>query len=198
MRKQNGPIYVLIRPPPFNIGQFTRLQSLTLYNLNSVEMEQFLHHITSSCLVSLTINMHGREDNRVLSVIFPVVIQFNLRKLHLNNLDYKTEGMSWPIQSTLEHLTIRDCTYRECRTILCNSCHLRTFRMRNCIMGNIDQTGFPFSVKTSNSAKRQRTSIDYTSISNEIFNNEASSISSWWRILSFISRKHPKYKRIFK
>jgi hypothetical protein len=86
----------------FNINQFTRLRSLTLYKVNSIEVTQFLQQVTTNSLVSLAVNMREREDNTVFPIIFSVVIQTSLQKLRLNDLDYTTNEVAWPIQSTLE------------------------------------------------------------------------------------------------
>jgi hypothetical protein len=145
----------------FNISQFTRLRSLTLHKVNSIEINQFFQHVTTNSLVSLAVNMHEIEDNyTAFSIIFPVMIQTNLQTLRLDNLDYENNRIAWPIQSTLEHLTIRDCSYDQYRIILCNSLRLRTLVIMNCTVNNTDQTVSSYAVTTSNSAKRQRTSID--------------------------------------
>jgi hypothetical protein len=146
----------------FNINQFTRLRSLTLYKVNNIEMNQFFQHVATSSLVSLTVNTREREDNTVFSIIFSVDIQNNLQKLSLNNLDYTTNEIAWPIQSTLEQLKIRDCTYHQYRNILCNSLRLRTRVMKNSIMNNTDETVSSYAVTTPDSVKRQRTSIEFT------------------------------------
>ncbi|CAF1420693.1 unnamed protein product [Adineta steineri] len=106
--------------------------------------------------------MCERVGNRALSIIFPVVVQTNLQKLRLNDLDYTRNQIAWPIQSALEQLTIRDCSYDQYRIILCNSLRLRTLVIRNCIMHNTDQTFWPYALTTSNSTKTQCTLSDST------------------------------------
>ena len=110
----------------FDITQFTRLRSLTFHGV--------------SC-----------NTNEALSVIFPVVVQTNLQRLRLNDLNYTTNQIAWPLQSTLEQLTIRDCSYQQYRVILCNSLRLRTFVIRNCIMDNNDQTVSSYALTTVDS-----------------------------------------------
>ncbi|CAF1468587.1 unnamed protein product [Adineta steineri] len=106
--------------------------------------------------------MRERMDNTALSIIFSIVAKTKLQKLCLHDLDFTNNQIVWPIQSTLEYLTIRDCSYHQYRIILCNSPHLRTLIIRNCIMDNNDQMVSSYAVTTSNSTKRQRTSIDST------------------------------------
>ncbi|CAF4051247.1 unnamed protein product [Rotaria sp. Silwood1] len=93
-------------------------------------------------------------------MIFSVVNRSNIQKLYLNNLNFTTEDISWPIQSRLEQLRIRNCSYRGYRTILRNSSCLKALVIGNCIMSNNDKTIFPSSTRKSDCAKRQRTSID--------------------------------------
>lgn len=147
----------------FNVHEFVRLRSLVLYQLNIVEMEELLKNIKSNRLLSLVVNFNGKEAVKVLSIVYPIIIQTNLRKLHMN-LDCKNEEILWPIQSTLEEVTIHDCSYQEYYTILSNSFRLKKIVMKNCITKNIDQTSLSLSASSSNSAKRQRTSKNYTGI----------------------------------
>jgi hypothetical protein len=148
----------------FNISQFTELHTLILYQTNIKEISQFLQHITTESLVSLTIDLSERENNNAFySIIFPILdIQTNLKKVFLNKLDYITEEMPWPIHNTLKQLTIRDCTYHGYCNILANSRNLKILVIRNCIMNNVNEMVSSYSVTTSNPAKRQRTSIDST------------------------------------
>jgi hypothetical protein len=139
---------------------------LTLSNVSNIEMNQILQHLTTHLLFSLTIDTRGLTNKVVLSSIFPVIVQTNLQKLCLSNLDYRTIETPWPSQSTLEQLTIRDCSYHGYRTILCNSHHLRTLVIRNCSMDDVDQIASSYTVTVSNSAKRQRTSIDSSGTEN--------------------------------
>lgn len=145
----------------FNISQFTRLRSLTLDQVNNIEMNQILQHVTDNSLVSLAVDTREREKKTVFSIIISVVIhQTNLQNLYLNNVDYTTIKISWPNQSKLEQLTIRDCTYQGYGIILGNLHCLKTLVIRNCIMDNTDQMVSSYSATTSNSAKKQSTSID--------------------------------------
>jgi hypothetical protein len=146
----------------FNISEFTRLRLLTLSKVNKIVMHQILQHVTTDSLVSLTVDISGLPNETIFSIIFSVVVQTNLRKLYLNNLDYTTNAISWPDQNTLEQLTIRDCTYQGYCTILCHSHRLRTLVIRKYIKSIADVTLNSYTVAASNSAKRQRTSIDST------------------------------------
>ncbi|UJR18647.1 hypothetical protein I4U23_005555 [Adineta vaga] len=115
-------------------------------------MNEFFLNITINSVVSLTINVVERADNNTaFSIIFPVVVQTNLQKLRLINLNYLTNQIVWPVQSTLEHLTIRDCSYHQYRTILSNSLHLRTLVIRNRIMGKTNQTVSSYALTTFDS-----------------------------------------------
>ncbi|CAF3997705.1 unnamed protein product [Adineta steineri] len=110
----------------FGITRFSRLRSLTLYGVNC-------------------------NTKEASSTIFSIIAQTNLQKLHLNDIDCTTNEIAWPIQNTLEQLTIRDCSYHQYRIILCNSLRLRTLVIRNCIMDNNDQTVSSYALTTSDS-----------------------------------------------
>ena len=147
----------------FNISQFSELRSLVLYNINTTEMSQILQQMTTTSLVSLTIDISERENNALYTIIYPFLqIQTNLKKIDLNKLDYITDEIPWPIQNALEQLTIRDCTYHEYCNILSNSRNLRVLEIRDCIMDNVDEMVSSYSIIASNPAKKLRTTIDST------------------------------------
>ncbi|CAF1466687.1 unnamed protein product [Adineta steineri] len=118
-------------------------------------MNQIFRHAITNSLVSLTANKCERVDNNAtLSLIFSVVVQTNLQKLRLNDLNYRTNQIAWPIQSTLEKLTIGYCSYQQYRVILCNSLRLRTLAIRNWIMDNTDETASSYALTTFDSTGR--------------------------------------------
>jgi hypothetical protein len=146
----------------FNMAEFTRLRSLSLFEVSSNHVNQILQRVTTQLLVSLTINLLELPNNTIFSTIFPVIIQTNLQKLCWNNLNYTNIEIPWPNQSTLQQLTIKNCTYQGYCIILDNSHSLRTLVIDNCVTNNANETRSLYAVAASNSAKRQRTSIDST------------------------------------
>ena len=146
----------------FDINKFIRLRSLILYKLNDDEIQQILQNINIDSLVSLAIDTRKPSNDTILSIVFPFIVRINLQKLHLIDLDYRDNGLSWPRESRLTHLTIRDCDYHGYHLILSNLHHLKTLVIRFCIMNASDEPISPFKVRTSNSAKRQRISTDST------------------------------------
>ncbi|CAF4560671.1 unnamed protein product [Rotaria socialis] len=155
----NRDQYIQLFLSYFNICRFTRLHSITFCNVRrAAEINRFLEHVTSITSFSLTIVGYEGERDRILESIFPLVINSKLRKLSLHNLNYTNSTLPWPIQSTLEQLTIQDCTYDQYCVILSNSFQLKSFTMRNCIMNTIHKTGSSSLTTASHLAKRQRTS----------------------------------------
>ncbi|CAF3376824.1 unnamed protein product [Rotaria socialis] len=155
----NRDQYIQLFLSYFNICQFTRLHSINFCNVcRAAEINRFLEHVTSITSFSLTIVGYEGERDRILESIFPLVINSKLRKLSLHNLNYTNSTLPWPIQSTLEQLTIQDCTYDQYCVILSNSFQLKSFTMRNCIMNTIHKTGSSSLTTASHLAKRQRTS----------------------------------------
>ncbi|CAF1961040.1 unnamed protein product [Rotaria magnacalcarata] len=94
----------------FDTRQFTRLRSISFSKIRAAEIRRFFEQISSTNLVSLTMDVYDRDSDDVLAIICPVITRSMIRKLYINNLDYINPTVSWPIQSTLEQLTIQDCT----------------------------------------------------------------------------------------
>lgn len=146
----------------FSINEFTNLRSLSLSQISNDNVNRILPHVTTRSLVSLSISLRQIPSSEVISTIFSAIIQTNLQRLCLNNLNNRNIEIPWPGQDTLQQLTIKTCTYQEFCIILGNSRNLRTFVIENYVMNNVNATGSSYAIAASNSAKRQRVSIDST------------------------------------
>ena len=136
----------------FNIRQFTKLRSLTLYYIDYTEMRQFLQHISTCSLVSLSIDYYEdqnnetsecrrrRAANEMKALLSSIIAKCTLRKLRLKGFDNIIKDISWPVPAALNHLTLDTCTYNQYRAILHRSPHLRSFVMRDCKMNHTDET----------------------------------------------------------
>ncbi|CAF4040348.1 unnamed protein product [Adineta steineri] len=115
----------------FNIEQFTRLRSLTLYGISRNIAKNFLARIPSKSLTTLWIHMNDVETSiRILST----ATRFNLRKFVLNKSNLMmTRDILWPIQWQLKHLEIGVCTSSQYHTIIEQNPHLQTFVMEDCV-----------------------------------------------------------------
>ena len=102
----------------YDVGQFTRLHSLTLDQIDHDDMERFLQQINMSTLLSLSVELRQSNKTRAVTTISSAIDRCQLQKLYLNNFDNIIKNISWPVQYTLQHLTIGICTYEEFHLIL--------------------------------------------------------------------------------
>ncbi|CAF0856438.1 unnamed protein product [Rotaria sp. Silwood1] len=95
----------------FRIEHFTRVCSLTLVDIEEHYLKQILKHITTCTLISLSIKQKDTynrsiKTNRLLSTILK---QPSLQNLTINVIEDGTDQLCWPIQCTIQHLTLFDC-----------------------------------------------------------------------------------------
>jgi hypothetical protein len=128
--------------------RFTRLRSLTLVCVDDSELEHFSQYTITNSLASTSIESKAKVHNKTWALISSVLVQYNLRKLCLNHLDYRMEHISWPAHYELKHLEIKTCIYHEYCAILYQLPYLRTFVMRDCTMNDADHTFASFSACT--------------------------------------------------
>ncbi|CAF4211783.1 unnamed protein product, partial [Adineta steineri] len=125
LSKQSNKIDFLLTN--FDTRQCTRLNSLTLLDIDKTELDRVLP------LISLSIQFYHASHRVLILPLSKVIMKWNLQQLHLINESYITTILSWPIPCPLNHLTIDTCTYTEFMYILGHSPFLRTFTMKNCI-----------------------------------------------------------------
>ncbi len=118
----------------FDLSRFTRLRSLSFIEMDSSEMEPFLHHINKCNVVSLSIKFHQNpyESSRVMTLLSSVIAQSSLRNLHLHSFDYIIHNITISVQWALNHLSIDTCTYGHYCTVLGCCPQLQTIIMTDC------------------------------------------------------------------
>ena len=140
-----------------NIAEFTNLRSFSLFRVRNDHINEIIQHVTARSLASLTIILREFLNNRITSSIFSAIVRTNVQKLYLNNMNYTNIEISWPNQNTLQHLTIKRCTYEGYCAIIDNSHSLSTLVIDDCVIQNANTMQTLYTVAASNSAKRQRT-----------------------------------------
>ena len=117
----------------FDIGQFTRLRSLTLDLFDSTRLDDFLRRVPSDSLAALSIRGMRQEALAILPRI--ATNWHHLRKLILNDTAFTDHNFTWPLNWKLEQLTIGTCVLSQYITILEQLPCLRILVMKDC---NID------------------------------------------------------------
>ncbi|CAF3033810.1 unnamed protein product [Rotaria sp. Silwood2] len=109
-----------------DIRGFCQLRFLTLIESNSYDINRYYP------------KPQLQEKNLVKSfaLVLSAIANPKVRKLHLKNIDYMTEQISWPSQCALQHITLRNCTYTQYHTILRSLSQLQTFVMRDCTISD--------------------------------------------------------------
>ena len=118
----------------FDINQFDRLRSVSLYQVKDRQLRYFLDHMTFRSSISLIIDSSERQHAQTLSLISSAIHRFKISKLYLNDLSDIANHVSWINQCGLEHLSINACHYGQCMTILRQLIYLQTVTLRNCHM----------------------------------------------------------------
>ena len=133
-----------------DIRRFCRLRSLAIPQLTDVPSVLFLD---CSCRyfesTSSITDWYIKQIREKLILVSSAMAQTSLQRLYLNELNYITQHIPWPVQCTLKHLTVGTCRLSDYHTILSHSPYLRTFAMKSCIMGNTYQTVLPSTTSSS-------------------------------------------------
>jgi len=127
----------------FSFNQFTRLQSLSLFQINEDNLFTILIHIPRDLLHSLTIHIdYPKIHSHTIAVLLSSTIT-NLNLIYLNlNFSYrKLDNMSYsPLPLTLKSLHLQHCSFQEYCIILRHTIHLQEFTLIECTMYNSDGT----------------------------------------------------------
>ncbi|CAF4505089.1 unnamed protein product [Rotaria socialis] len=123
----------------FSTRQFTRLRSLTLLEINKIELlDLLLQHVDLLSLVSFSVQLRNVYGTETLPLLSTVIAQPNMRKLRLIGFNYMKPALSWPTHCALQQLKIGCCTFQEYNFILEHCPLLKTFEMQNCTMYHIN------------------------------------------------------------
>ena len=134
----------------YQLDQFTRLQSMTLVEINGSGLDRLFQHMIVCRLRSLSITLRRQtaiESDRIIRLISSTISQSGLKNLNLNtnNLQMVIDDVSRPIQNILRHLIIRTCTYQEYQRILYCCPHLRHFVLEKCLISSLEIVTTPFT-----------------------------------------------------
>ena len=137
----------------FDIHQFTRLRSLSIYNINVEDLNILLHHVIMNCqLTSLSISSDISQDNdEIFQLLSLSIAQHSLYNLLLNFDFTDKDKLSWPRQCMTMNLSIGTCTIQQLFSILQNSPYLHTLIMNHCQISEIDDAFLSHSYQQLNS-----------------------------------------------
>lgn len=143
---------------------FTRLQALTLIQIEDTLSDRFFENMNRCRLRTLSITIPsqtvletGQTINRISTVITHV--ESNIRNLFLDISDVSissndaarqfTYNLLQPIQNVLKHLTIQNCYYNEYHLILSNCPLLRTLVIKDCNLIGINNVPISSAITTT-------------------------------------------------
>ena len=140
----------------FQLDRFTRLESMTLVELNGTPLDQLFQHIIT-CPMPLTLlcitlcRQTLTETERIIKHLSSTISQSGIQNLHLNILNgvFIMNTTLQPVQNALRHLTMNNCKYHTYHILLGRCTNLRTFVLGNCTLENGDQTTLPSFARTS-------------------------------------------------
>jgi hypothetical protein len=137
----------------FDLHLFTRLSSLTLIQVNESQSEIFLNHIITCPIVSLSIEyQHEQKLNMgIIDLLSSTIEKFNnLRKFELKVKYFLIKNIRWPLQNTIQYLTLNCCAPFQFLIILQDLPHLKTLVLYDFDMAEIF---IPSSFKITSSLK---------------------------------------------
>jgi len=113
----------------FDLHLFTRLTSLTLIQINESESKIFLNHIITCSIVSLSIEYQHEQKLNIstINLLSSTIEKLNnLRKFEFKIKHFLTNNILWPMNCTIQHLTVNFCTAIQFLTILRDLPHIQT------------------------------------------------------------------------
>jgi hypothetical protein len=127
-----------------DLPQFTRLRSLTLFDIDEYQMNLILKQINLNLLISFSckIRTYSQQYRETTNNLLELIIgQPNLQRLELNLESIMMWRINWPIDCAIQYLIINGDTYMtDIGRILQHSPHLHTFILkqdsRHCV--NVD------------------------------------------------------------
>ena len=113
------------------ISFFPRVHSLAVHQRETFHCISTLQSFIGCSLISLSIYIRHGIHTIEVPRLFSVIAQFNLWKLYLHDFEFQLESISWISQHSLQHLTIKTCSYNVYREILRHFVHLRSFAIND-------------------------------------------------------------------
>ncbi|CAF1096405.1 unnamed protein product [Rotaria sp. Silwood1] len=124
---------------PFSFHQFTRLRSLSLYEIPDADLEYLFENLNTTFLISLSIETSEGMFSIAWTLVPSVINRWNLQKLCVGNVPYTTD-IVWPVSCTLKHLAVFSCSYSNYLDILDRLPHLQALVVRGYTAGDMDNT----------------------------------------------------------
>ena len=117
----------------FDVCQFTRLRTLSLFLTDDEHLDTFLKHATNCSLISLSIKRPciPTHRNTTLNLLSSIMTQSTLRKLTCTIDLLSTDRFKWPYRCTVEHLILDRCTRQQFYIIIQRLSNLGTIVMRS-------------------------------------------------------------------
>jgi hypothetical protein len=154
--KTRGQIQLFISL--FNIEQFTRLQSLTLRQIDDQHLNIFLNYIITSSLISLSISTQPLQTKKNVTsstLLSSAIAHQTLRNLYLNIGLKDWNDIQWPNHCTLRYLRLVNCiTLKHLCLILGHSPCLKTLILKEINTDDYEEC-------TSSKSFKQLTSLTF-------------------------------------
>ena len=137
----------------FDKNRFVQLRSLTLNEITGQNLDHILD-VFRSCprLVSLSINANTSWKEEKGNLLLSQMTQFQFRKLYLKNFDSLLKNILWKHLSTIQDITLENCTLSQYQTILNSLTDLKKLTMRDCLINdrnNVILTTYPQLISLS-------------------------------------------------
>lgn len=119
-----------------------RIISITATGINIIQLLEFIDLFgidQFTRLQTLKFQTYRFRNVTVFKFVTLLLTQSSLQRLHLSNLSYIEQGISWPFSCSLKNLTLGKITFEDYHGILQNSPHLRKFSMEDCTMNNTNR-----------------------------------------------------------
>ena len=147
-----------------HLRQFTRLYSLTLFNIDEGQLNFILKRINLNTLTSFSFSIRKYDDRRkktTINLLSSILAQSTLRKFEFYINDERLSKILWPINCKIQYLTIGYLPIDDfCRILQCSP-HLHIITMDEIPTGMINNlTSICFRQLTSLTIKDLEQTID--------------------------------------
>ncbi|CAF2849929.1 unnamed protein product [Rotaria sp. Silwood2] len=145
-----------------DIRQLSRLRSLTLSDLNDVELEYILRTVNSDSLLSLSIHFDEKKYSEVFDIVSSTIARLNVRRLDINTIGYNEKHITWPTECCLKYVIIDTCTYNHFKIMIHSLRYLENVSIKDCIIHNKNNRNVLLSASTSYSSLKSLTITEST------------------------------------
>lgn len=128
--------------PLFKLYSFNRLHSLSLHMTNINDLNIILHNVANNCrLRSFAIYADiPKESEDTFQYLFEIFSQPTLKCIIFYSDLRDNDRFVWPMESTVEKLSLHTCTIEQLCSILENSPNLHSLIMNSCHVTAIDES----------------------------------------------------------